>query len=447
MKFVFADPPSPKGFVAFRHSHGGYGENCRTSRLKFPALDIFHSASLLLERGVEACIVDSVLEDHTREEFVRTVKRQRPKIVAMRTSSGSSPDDLQAASALKAALDVPVVFFGSQAAVEGDSLLANSAVDAVVTGEPPAIFAEIARRRGFSGVRGVWYKHAGRVVKNAPAELSSELDFLPVPRWDLVDFRRYSYVTSQTSWGCPFRCGYCPYPVTQGERWRTRSISRVVEEFQALRERYGLRFVLLRDPEFSLERRRTIELCRALIAAGTPLLWGCETRLDTLDEPLIALMAKAGCIRVAFGVDSVHAPTLAAMGRRFAGESAVREKVAALKRHGVLTYAMYIVGLPGETRASTQRMIDFALELDTEAASFSMATPFPGTTLERLGRERGFIVKKDPSHLTGCVPSMRNESMTLSEVESLYLSAKESWKRSKAAKEGPKHSFALSNPA
>lgn len=432
MSIVFVDPPSPPGFVAFRDSHGGYGECCRTSRLKFPALDLFHSASLLLDHGIEAAIVDSVLMDHSPAACVGEILKKKPSLVVFRTSSGSCPHDLQVARRLKASFSGPVVFYGPQAAMEPDHILSSPAVDAVVVGEAAPTFLAIARAGGLAGVPGVWHKRSGRLVKTPPAPRLEDLDKLPIPRWDLVDYRRYSYVTTRTSWGCPLGCGYCPYPVTQGARWRTRSAASVVREFRALRERYGLRFVLLRDPIFSLRKDRTAALCRALGEAGSPLLWGCETRLDTLDAELMDLLARAGCIRVAFGVDSVNNATLKLMGRRGGTPDAIRTKVRDLKRRGILTYAMYIIGLPGETPESTGRLIDFALELDTDAAAFSMATPFAGTALAELGSERGFIRAQDPIHLTSCLPSMRNESMSMAEIEALYRSAKEKWQNRKA---------------
>ena len=204
--------------------------------------------------------------------------------------------------------------------------------------------------------------------------------------------------------------------------------------------------IIPRPPKFSLRRDRTVELCRALIEAGTPLLWGCETRLDTLDDELIALMARAGCMRVAFGVDSINEGTLRLMRRTSGGTREIKAKAESLRRHGILTYAMYIVGLPGETRRTTERLVDFALELDTNAASFSMATPFPGTALERLGAKAGFIEKADPLHLTGCVPSMRNEELSMAEIESFYLSAKEKWNRRKSGSPQGRLPSALSSP-
>lgn len=113
-----------------------------------------------------------------------------------------------------------------------------------------------------------------------------------------------------------------------------------------------------------------------------------------------------------------------------------------MKRNGMLTYALYILGLPGETRESARALIDFALELGTDAATFSMATPFPGTPLERLARERGWITAADPRRLTTSVPSMRNEDLSSAEIEELYLEAKDRWKQ----RERPRPSL-LSSPA
>jgi radical SAM superfamily enzyme YgiQ (UPF0313 family) len=121
------------------------------------------------------------------------------------------------------------------------------------------------------------------------------------------------------------------------------------------------------------------------------------------------------------------------MGRPYREPRFIREKVAALKRHGMLSYALYMIGLPGETERSTRELIDFALDLGTEAASFSMATPFPGTPLERLAREKGWISAPDPRRLTSSTASMRNETMSPPQIEALYLEAKQLWKSRKAA--------------
>lgn len=424
MKVVFVDPPSPPGFVSFRHAHGGYGEFCHTSRLKIPTLDLFLNASLLLEHGVPAAVVDSVLLEHSQAECVRAVLREKPSAVVLRTASGSCPHDLKTAARLRKRFGGPILLYGPQVAAESSVILRSGAVDAAVPGD--VLFGLPDVLRGKKRPRGLL-----EIGQNGTGGASGRLASLPVPRWDLVEYRKYSFVTMQTSWGCPKGCGYCPYPVTQGRRWRARPVSSVVREMRALRDRYGLRYVMARDPLFTFDRERTVRLCRALIRAGVPILWGCETRLDTLDEGLIALMAKAGCIRVVFGVESVSPASLRGMGREPMTRARVRAAVSLLKRGGMLTYAFYMIGLPGETARSTEDMIEFALELDTDAASFSAATPFPGTRLARRARETGTLATADPLHLTSCVPSMRNEAMDAREIRRFYRLAKRRWKERK----------------
>ena len=255
MSIVFVEPPSPPGFVAFRHSHGGYGELCRGSRLRFPTLDLFHGASLLLDHGIAACVIDSVLQEHAPQDCVAAILAEDPSMVVFRTSSGSCPHDLAVARFLKRGFGGPILFYGPHVGVEPEAILTDPAVDAVLLAEAPAPFLKIAQAGGFAGVPGVWFKRAGRVVKNPSAPRTADLDALPIPRWDLVDYRKYSYVTSQTSWGCPFGCGYCPYPLAQGTLWRVRSNASVVGEFTALRRRYGLRFVLGATRSFPSRKR------------------------------------------------------------------------------------------------------------------------------------------------------------------------------------------------
>ncbi|MBI5882429.1 MAG: radical SAM protein [Elusimicrobia bacterium] len=416
-RFVFVDPPSPPGFISFKHSHAGFGEFCKSSRLRLPTLDLFHGATLLIENNVRAEVVDAPLLGLDDRSCCAEVLARRPSHVAIRTGGFSLPRDLAWAALLRRSFKGRILFFGPAADAESRAILDSGAADAVVVGDGPAGFLDLARS-------GRLWKAEGEAGSR---ELPADMDFLPVPAWNLTDYRRYSFVTAQTSWGCPMVCGYCPQPLSQGSKVRARSVGSVAAEFSALRSRYGLRFVQLRDPDFCVDRARAEALCEALVRAGAPLAWGCETRLERLDKGLMRLMAEAGCLRVAFGVESMSPAVLKAIGRSHPGPAFIRRQVQALKAAGILTYGLYMVGLPGETRESALALIDFALSLDTEAASFSMAMPFPGTALERRAAAEGWIEAPGPWRLTSCVPSMRNENMDSREIEELFLLAKRRW--------------------
>lgn len=425
MRILFLDPPSPPGFVSFKHAHGGFGEFCHESRLKTPTLDLFHAAAWAERSGAEARVQDSVLLDHTPTEALAAARSRRADMVAVRIGSGSAPHDLAVAARLRGTLRVPVVLFGPQAAHERGSAFA-AGLDGVVVGEAPPVFGDLARAGRLEAVDGLCLPSR----PDAAPRLLSDVDLLPAPRWEMAPWRRYSYLTTQTAWGCPVGCSYCPYPVTQGRAVRARSVGSVVAEFLSLRRMHAP-FVLCRDPFFTLDRARTLSLCAALEEAGTPVLWGCETRLEALDDALVAAMARAGCIRVEFGVESVSARVLRAAGRAPLAAERIRAQTALLKRHGMLTYALYMLGLPGETEAEARATIDFALSLGTNAASFSCASPFPGTGLETFARRRGLVADGRALHLTASVPSMPNGPLSVAAVGRLRQEAKTRWKRSK----------------
>ena len=86
-----------------------------------------------------------------------------------------------------------------------------------------------------------------------------------------------------------------------------------------------------------------------------------------------------------------------------------------------------------ETERSSRETIDFAVELDTNAASFSAATPFAGTPLEKKARGEGRLGPDGPPRVTSSVPSMGNEAMSAAEIGRLCRMAKARWREHKGA--------------
>jgi radical SAM superfamily enzyme YgiQ (UPF0313 family) len=60
------------------------------------------------------------------------------------------------------------------------------------------------------------------------------------------------------------------------------------------------------DDGFTLEIPRVEAICDALTSRGYDLLWRCSNgiRVDRVTQALLARMKRAGCISVAFGVES-----------------------------------------------------------------------------------------------------------------------------------------------
>ena len=73
-----------------------------------------------------------------------------------------------------------------------------------------------------------------------------DLNQTPIPRWDLLDRRKYAMLSLQFSRGCPFHCEFCNIVSLFGNRPRTKSVPQILAELNAIYEtgwRGGIFFV------------------------------------------------------------------------------------------------------------------------------------------------------------------------------------------------------------
>lgn len=220
-----------------------------------------------------------------------------------------------------------------------------------------------------------------------------DLDSLPFPDWRPFPINSYSYlpalrqrpfVTVLASRGCPYACEYCPYEIIP---WRRRSAANVVDELEYLRRAFGIRGFLFRDPIFTMDRNQTTELMERMIRRGVDLRWACETRMDRLDEDLLALMHRAGLRVLNVAVESSSDSVLADVSRKAIPVAHQEHIVNACERLGIRVTVFYVLGLPGDTRESIEATVRYAKRLNTHVAQFFVYTPFPGTVLYERSKQ------------------------------------------------------------
>jgi radical SAM superfamily enzyme YgiQ (UPF0313 family) len=199
---------------------------------------------------------------------------------------------------------------------------------------------------------GLTYRNEFGWVETTAKPFIKDLDSMPFPKWELLPYERYQMPKSSvhanvrflpmwTSRGCPIGCHYCPYPVGQGEKWRRRSASNVVDEIEHLVNDLGIRYLIFRDPMFSLDQRRVVAICNDIAARGLKVQWRCETRVDYLNEETLTAMAKAGCEGVNFGIESSDVAIQKAVGRRPISREQFVNCIQTCRRLGIKTFAFF----------------------------------------------------------------------------------------------------------
>jgi radical SAM superfamily enzyme YgiQ (UPF0313 family) len=183
-----------------------------------------------------------------------------------------------------------------------------------------------------------------------------------------------------TSRGCPYPCTFCDASVVHGRKYRAHSAERVVAEIRDLVAGQGVREVLFKDSEFTIDRARVERFCDLMTAGGVRVSWTCSARVDRVDAALLRKMAAAGCRVIQFGVESADPAVLAALGKGIAGER-VREAFCSARAAGIETVANLMVGSPGETWASIQATRRLLAEIRPDHLNVQVLVPYPGTPL------------------------------------------------------------------
>ena len=217
------------------------------------------------------------------------------------------------------------------------------------------------------------------------ARMSVENNFsYSVPKHELFHINRYKYPISIyhpstcliSSLGCPYRCTFC---VPSTIPYRVRDIANVIEELKHIAS-LGIKEVVFQDSTFSADREHAKLLCEKMLSEKIGLSWICLTRVDCVDEKLLLLMKKAGCHTIELGVEAGDDATLERVSKGITRKK-VLDAFTTCRRAGIRTCAFFIIGLPGQDASSIKKMIDFAVEIDPDAASFSFAMPLFGTKM------------------------------------------------------------------
>ena len=137
--------------------------------------------------------------------------------------------------------------------------------------------------------------------------------------------------------------------------------------------------------------------CEELIARKLPIQWFGNARADNLTDPaFVKRLRQAGCWMLALGIETESEETRKDMMKRLEGQK-IRAALTNMRAAGIRSFAFFILGYPGETPASLERTIDYAVELDPDFANFYPAVPYPGHRAVREGqarraaRERGLV--------------------------------------------------------
>ncbi len=363
-----------------------------------PPLGIAYVAAVLETKGVNVSIGDAQGSNYTASDFRDAIQKEHADIVAITCMTPTFHGALEAAQICKE-LGLTVVLGGSHISVYPKESLQSEFVDFCIVGEGEYTMAELVdaleNNTDYSNIKGLGYKNGEEIVVNQ-ARIVKDVDSLPFPAFHLLPMKKYSSViglhpvsTMISTRGCPYQCGFC-FKQPSDRRFRTRNPQSVVDEMEMLVEKYGVKEIMFYDDTITVRREHVVGICNEILKRGLKVKWESPTRVNLVDEEMLRLMKKAGCIRLRYGVESGDPRILKLMNKRITLEK-VQEVFALTRKIGMESFAYFIIGYATETPLTMQGTIDLAKKINPDFVMFTIATPYPKTPLHTLSVENGLI--------------------------------------------------------
>jgi radical SAM superfamily enzyme YgiQ (UPF0313 family) len=410
----------------YQRKSGAWGIN--------PPLGLAYIAAVLEKNNIPVKILDANAFNLSVQEVVNYIRKNNPDIVGISILTPVHQYCLDIVKNMPE--DIISVAGGNQATALPEELL-KKGFKIVVQGEGEYTFLEIAKGKKLEEIKGIAYLKDKELRIN-PAREPLDVNQLPFPARHLLpghgvnlpyksaNTQYFPWAGIFTSRGCPYNCYYC-FKKTFGYKIRPRSVKNVIDEILFLKRKYNIKEIDIYDDLFNFDLERAEAILDEIIKRDLDLFIRCSNgiRVDKITPRFVSKLKKAGCGYVAFGIESGDQKILNRIPKGVTIEQ-IKEAVKLTKKAGIITTGFFIFGLLGDSKESMEKTLNLAKELDLDLASFTIATPYPGTKLWECVKDQGNLYLKkweDFHHSAGKMNFTYPDTAPPEAVEEIYRKA------------------------
>lgn len=366
------------------------------------------AAVLEKENRYEIKVIDALAEKLSIEQFEQRIREENPDFVGISILMDFYGYTGHIAAKIVKGIrkDIVTALGGVHATANPKINIRDRNYDYVMCGEGEEMLPQLIRY--INGERdtlpkGVWTYD----VEGGHSDLITDLDQYPLPAYHLIDYSQYSmraerksldgpaaypYARILTSRGCPYNCCFCQVNKIAGRTFRPRSAENVLKEIEWLVNTYHVKSLIFDDDNLLTDRARAVEIFRGLEQYHIP--WKMiATAAFLLDDELIELMRKCGCVYVDIAVESGTERILHEVIQKPLKLEKAVEVVSKLRQENIFVAANFIIGFPGETWEEIRQTIKFAENLDADYIKLFNAVPLPDTRLYQMAKEQNALIE------------------------------------------------------
>ena len=185
--------------------------------------------------------------------------------------------------------------------------------------------------------------------------------------------------------GCPYTCDFCSAPYLNGRGIRKHSLNYLLELIENLYVNFGIRHFNIIDDNFTFDTFYAKSFCKKIIdnkhkfkniSFGTPN----GIRVERTDKQLFYLMKSAGWSRLIIAPESGSQEMVDKMSKHL-DLTLIPEKVKQVQNAGLEVEGFFIIGHPGETKATVGETKKFIKEVKFDMVSPHIFQPLSGTPI------------------------------------------------------------------
>jgi radical SAM superfamily enzyme YgiQ (UPF0313 family) len=352
-----------------------------------PPMHLGTIAAFIAREGVDVRISDQTAGHDVHGD----IRKFDPDIVGITATTPLAPSAYEIARMARG-MGKLTVMGGKHATIMHEEALQH--VDIVVRFEGEQAMLDIVR-----GAR-------DRIIERP---FIKNLDDIPPPAWHLMEMAFYltapdrlprthlNFIPPHTKTaslmtirGCPYKCIFC-YNSWSNTPVRFHSPERVIRDIKELIEKYDIGAVFFMDDDLFCKKAHIQGICELIVQEKLPIIWGCQAISKHVTEESLRLAKQAGLRQVGFGFES-GSPRILSMLKN--SRTTVEENAAALhicRNVGIRSFSSYMVGSPTETLEDIKMTADFIRNNPVDDIGVLITTPYPGTRLWDICRERGII--------------------------------------------------------
>ncbi|MHA1231063.1 MAG: B12-binding domain-containing radical SAM protein [Candidatus Helarchaeota archaeon] len=363
-----------------------------------PPMGLLYLDAILTNEGHRVKIIEHSATGISLDKILQIIKSYKPEIVGLSVLSNTSLTANKMASAIKESFpEINIIYGNCHATIWGPRILKTyKFVDFSIKGEGEYSFLKLVNalenNRPFEDIEGIVYRENNKIKDNGITPLIVNLDDIPFPNrdklninytWDFGGFKfaQSKFTTILSSRGCPFKCIYCMNSLLARHKWRTRSINNIIDELLVLDEK-KYREVYFLDDNFTLNRKRVIELCKNIRKEKLDIIFSARGRVDQNSSEMFKIMVSQGNFKfISFGVESGSQKILDYYNKKTTPQQAFDTIKLARKVKFDFIMANFMVGAPFEPLEDVIKTLKFALTSDITWPIITIVQAVPGTKM------------------------------------------------------------------